>query len=308
MTIQEKLQLLQKLSGLTQQELAHDLDVTFVAFNRWINNKAVPRVKAQAKIDELYFKHSGQKIIPVDVLTAKKDIIQQKKKKHRNVIREIINHPDICDQFFLSLTYHSNRIEGSKLSENETAAILFQNSALPNRSLTEQLEVKNHQTALQYLFDYLIDKKPLSEKLILKLHGILMNGIQADAGTYRCHGVRIIGTHVPTANYLKISTLIRVLVKEINRKNNDPIKQIALIHSQFEKIHPFSDGNGRIGRLLMHAMALKVNLSPAVIKQENKKFYISYLNKAQMDNDFSLLEDLVCEAILAGYNILERGE
>ena len=99
---------------------------------------------------------------------------------------------------------------------------------------------------------------------------------------------------------------MKELVKYIQKKTKDIFSQIADIHSRFEKIHPFSDGNGRIGRLLMHAMGLSKNLAPAVILQEKRRLYTTYLNKAQMKDDLSLLEDFVCDAILEGYHILER--
>lgn len=306
MTIKQKLELILKLSELTQQELAGRLGVTFAALNRWINGKAVPRPKAQEKIDELYKEYSGEKQVPETVIEAKKGIIFKKQKDHTNVIKEILDNPDIRDQFYLSLTYNSNRIEGSTLSENETAAIMFQNAALPDKALVEQLEVKNHQAALSYLFQYLVENKPLNEELILKLHGILMNAIKPDAGSYRYHSVRIMGADAPTANYLKVPKLMKELVKDINKKPNDIFSQIADIHSRFEKIHPFSDGNGRIGRLIMHAMALSQNLVPVVILQEKRRFYTNYLNKAQVQNAPSLLEDFICDAILEGYRILER--
>src|SRR3989344_704208 len=155
MKIQEKLQLILKISRLTQQELAGRLGVTFVALNRWVNGKAVPRQKAQEKIDELYKEYSGEKQVPETVIEAKRGIILKKQKDHINVIKEILDNPDIRDQFYLSLTYNSNRIEGSTLSEDETAAIMFQNATLPDKALTEQLEVKNHQAALKYLFAHL---------------------------------------------------------------------------------------------------------------------------------------------------------
>ena len=183
---------------------------------------------------------------------------------------------------------------------------MFQNAALPKKSLVEQLEARNHRAALEYLFGHMAAKKPLNEKLILKLHGILMNAVQPEAGVYRNHGVRIMGTYVPTANYLKIPELMAKLVRGINRRHRDDIAGIANIHSRFEKIHPFSDGNGRVGRLLMHAMALKVNLVPVVVLQEKKRLYAAYLNKAQMKDDYSLLEDFICDAVLEGYRILER--
>lgn len=307
MTTQEKLRLILKLTKLTQAELAGHLGVTFAALNRWVNDRAAPRQKAQAKIDELYQEYSGQKQIPATVLEAKKGIVIKKQKAHRNVLKEITNNPDIRDQFCLSLTYNSNRIEGSTLSEGETAAILFRNATLSNKSLIEQLEVKNHQAALDYLLNYLAEKKPLAEKLILKLHSILMNAIKSDAGTYRNHGVRIIGANVPTANYLKVPALITKLFRDVSREPKDFIAHIASVHSQFEKIHPFSDGNGRVGRLLMHAMALRANCAPVVVLQEKRQIYVTYLNRAQIKDEASLLEDFICDAILEGYRILERG-
>jgi Fic family protein/DNA-binding XRE family transcriptional regulator len=306
MTPKQKLQLIIKISGLTQAQLAVRLGVTFAALNRWMNDRAVPRPKTLARIDELYKEYSGEKQVPESVVAAKQGIIKEKQKSHAHVLKEIMDNPDIRDQFYLSLTYHSNRIEGSTLSENETAAIMFQNAALPNKSIIEQLEVKNHQAALAYLFEHLTKKKPINETFVLKLHGILMNAIRVDAGGYRNHAVRIMGTHVTTANYVKVPALMKELVEDINQKTKNIVGHIAAIHARFEAIHPFADGNGRIGRLLMHAMALKENLSPLVIVQEKRRFYIAYLNKAQMRDDVGLLEDFVCDAILDGYRIVER--
>jgi Fic family protein len=306
MGIKDQLRLIQRLSGLTQQQLAGRLGVSFAAYNRWANNKAKPRAKAQKRIDELYREYTGQKEIPEDILTAKKQAVLNKRKDHRTVLKTILANPDVRDQFMLSLTYHSNKIEGSSLTENDTAAILFQNAALPNKSLTEQMEAKNHQSALNYLFEYIGGTQKLDENFILKLHGILMNSIRDDAGLYRRHGVRIVGTNVPTANWLKVPDLMKELVKDINKSSKDVIGQVADIHSRFEKIHPLSDGNGRVGRLLMSAMLLKQNLPPAVIRQEYRQLYMRYLNKAQMKDDISNLTDFVCDAILDGYRIIER--
>lgn len=305
MNIQEKLQLIQKLSRLTQTQIAQKINVSFVAFNNWWTGKSTPRKKQQLAIDELYREYTGQKQIPETILLAKKRLIIQKS-KGKNILKKIIFETDIYDRFMLDLTYNSNRIEGSTLSENETAAILFHNKALPDRSLIEQLEAKNHQTALEYLFDYLYKKKRINESLILKIHSILMNGIGSDAGNYRSHGVRILGSNVPIANYLKVPDLMKKIVNDINKQNKDMIDQASVIHSRFEQVHPFADGNGRIGRLLMNAMLLKNNIPPAVIKQEDKQLYYTCLNKSQLKNDNSQLQDFICDAILDGYKIIDR--
>lgn len=306
MNIKQKLEVIQKMLGLTQTKLAEKLGVSFPTLNSWKSSKSTPRPKPQALIDELFLEVTGQKVIPEDTLVAKKQAILQKSKAHKNIITEILDNPDVRDQFILKLTYHSNSIEGSTLTEPDTAAILFDNAALPNKSLTEQLEAKNHQTALNYLFDYIAKKEKIDETLVLKLHSILMNGVRPDAGLYRNHAVRITGVNLPVANYMSIPKLIPEVMNQITNKEKDILDLSARIHSKFEQIHPFGDGNGRIGRLLMNAILLEANFAPAVILQQQKQLYYTYLYKAQTTEDQSQLENFLCDAVVYGFEILER--
>ncbi|MFH1412951.1 MAG: Fic family protein [bacterium] len=285
--------------------MSDQLGVSFATLNSWINDKSVPREKHQEIIDSLYKRHTGQTEIPDDILDAKKELLKVKSRKYSNIVDLIIKRSDLYNEFVLSLTYNSNSIEGSTLTKDETGDILFDNVSIPNKNIIEHLEAKNHQTALNYLFKQVKLNFKITEEFILKLHSILMNGIKEDAGRYRNHGVRIVGTNIPTANYLKILKLMKELINDINKKENDLIKQVASIHARFEQIHPFSDGNGRIGRLLIHVMLMRYNLPPAIIKQENKRFYYSYLNKAQKTGDTILLEDFICEAILQSYDLIK---
>ena len=306
MNISQKLKIIKDLSGLPQEKLAQQIGVTFATLNSWLNKRSHPHKNRQKQIDKLYFKYTGQKEIPDNILEAKKDIISIKSKKYKNIIKYIKENKDIYDEFVLSLTYNTNRIEGSTLTEDETADILFENTILPNKSLTEHLEAKNHQVALNYLFNLINNKFKIDDEYILKLHNILMNGIKEDAGQYRKHAVRIVGANIPTANYLKVPILMKKLTKDMNKKEADILSLITKTHSRFEQIHPFSDDNGRIGRLLIHTMLLRKNLPPAVIRQEKKRPYLRYLNKSQKSSDFDLLEKLMCDAVLGGFKILER--
>jgi Fic family protein len=291
---------------LTQTKLAQRFGVSFVAFNNWWTGKAVPRPKMQEAINDLFLEVTGQKIISSDRLEPKKDALKKKSSKFKNIIKRILENPDIRDQLILKLTYHTNSIEGSTLTEPDTAAILFDNVVLPNKTLNEQLEVKNHQAALNFLFDYIAEKKKINEELVLKLHGMLMNGIRIDAGKYRNHAVRIVGVSLPTANYLSVPKLTSEIISQAGSKTNDVIALLANVHSKFEQIHPFSDGNGRVGRLLINAMLLSANFAPAIIRQEQKQLYYTFLYKAQTKDDNSQLEDFLCDAIEDGFKIVER--
>lgn len=305
MNIIKKLKAIQRIMNMTQTELAMKIGISFVALNSLINGKSQPRVKTLLAINDLFESVTGTKHIPLDALAAKKQIIIAKSKKYTDIVETISKNKPVFDQFLLELTYHTNSLEGSTLTEGETAAILFENSTIVGKTLVEQLEAKNHQTALVYLFNHLQKTKVIGEDLILKLHSILLNSILGNPGIYRRHGVRIVGANLPTANYIKVPGLMNELVIDISKSRSDFIAHAAEIHARFEQIHPFPDGNGRIGRLILQAMMLRKNLPPAIIKQDKKVLYLQYLNKAQIVGDQSLLDDFLCDAINEGYKILE---
>ena len=306
MKIHQKLEIIQKMTGKSQSQIAERIGVSFATLNSWINQRSNPREKMQKKVDEIYLEVTGQRIIPDKVISAKKEILKTKSLKYKNIINEILKNPDIQNEVVLKLTYHTNKIEGSTLSEAETASIIFDNISIPKKTIIEQLEAKNHQTATMCMLDSMSQNKKIDEKFILKIHGILMNGIIYNAGSYRNHAVRIVGTNLPTANYVSIPNLMSKLIIEINSKDKDIISLSSEVHSKFEQIHPFSNGNGRIGRILLCAMLLKKNYAPAIIKQEEKQLYYTYLNKSQTQDDYSQLENFICESIFSGFDIIER--
>lgn len=303
MTIKKQIEVLLELTGLSQEKLARELGVSFATLNSWVNGRSKPRALAARKIQDWFLKLSGEASLSRKELEEKLKLILLKKRKYPNPLGLILRRPDLRQQFVLSLTYNSNKIEGSTLTEDETASVLFDNQALPNKTFVEQLEAKNHETALNFMFQN--DKGSLGENWILKVHSILMNGIRSDAGLYRQHGVRIVGSFVPTANYLKVPRFMKDFEAELNRKNAHFFEGLALIHAHFEKIHPFSDGNGRIGRILLNASLLNAGFPPALIREEKRRLYYTYLRKAQLDADASLLEDFIMDAVLEAYSILE---
>jgi Fic family protein/DNA-binding XRE family transcriptional regulator len=304
MTIKDQLLTIQVETRLSQEKMAQALGVSFATLNSWIKGRSQPRFLAQKRIRELYARVTGEAIISPKEKILKLQELEQNRKDHPHVLKTILKRPDLADEFMLHLTYHSNRIEGNTLTMDETASVLFNVHPLADKTFVEQLEVKNHQVALNSLWKHLKDL-PLNEDWVLKMHGMLMNGIREDAGWYRNHAVRIVGSYVPTANPLKVPELMRKLAPAFEVHPKDFFRHLALVHASFEKIHPFSDGNGRVGRLLLNAMLLKADFAPALIREEKRRLYYTYLKKAQLDEEYGPLEDFLMDAVLEGYGLLE---
>lgn len=301
MTIEEKLKIILKISKLTQQQLANDFDVSFPTINSWINGRSIPHKRQLEKIDKLYLKTTGQKSISKTVLLAKKEYILNKTKDlNINFVNTILSRQDIYEDLVLNITYHTNNIEGSTLTKIETQTILFDHQSKVNKPVKEILEAKNHQIVFDYLLSHLSKNKKIDEAFVLKLHSLLMTGILPNAGIYRYHNVRIVGSNVPTANYLSVPKLMKELIAKINNLKTDIIVKSAQTHAEFEQIHPFADGNGRVGRLILIAQLLQHNLPPAIITKKSKSNYYKFLSQAQISKDFYQLEEYICDAIILG--------
>lgn len=300
-----KLKAIQKVTGKTQTELAQLLDVSFPTLNSWINKKSEPRKKAQEKIDLLHQEHFGVANVTESELEEKINRIQKLQKKSPNPLKIIISRKDLYDTFVLELTYHTNSIEGSTLNEPEVKAVIFDGVTIPDKTVVEHQEAKNHQAALGYLFQQLNHRNTrITETDIKKLHSILMNGIWPNAGQYRDHQVRIAGSPVVTANYANVEQLMKKFVVSLNQEPKDIFSHLSKTHARFEQIHPFSDGNGRIGRLLLHWIALRNNLPPVLIQREKKQAYYTYLERAQVKEQPVFLESFVCDGIAESYKLL----
>lgn len=307
-TIVKKLRKVQEASGFSQEQIAKKLGVSFATVNSWFNSRSLPRAKAQEKIDRLFdFYVSGKSAIIQSELEIKKSNLFLQTKKRKDIVKKILARKDLKEQFVLSLTYNSNKIEGSTMTEADTFAVLFDDATVPQKTLTEQLEAKNHQSALEYVFGLFLQKGKIkiTKDLILRLHEILMNGILDNAGMYRNHPVRIVGSYVPTSSPKNIAQKMQEFVKYVNSSQKDTFSHVASAHAQFEQIHPFSDGNGRIGRIIIHIMAMNKNLPPVLVENTRKRIYYKYLQKAQLQGEYEFLEDFICDSLLESYKFLD---
>lgn len=289
-------------SRWSQEQLAAELGVSFPALNAWLNSRAVPRAKAQVRIQELYVSIIGSSVISETDLA----LLKQEIKKYFLTVHQVISNQEILDKLTLNLTYHTNTIEGSTMTFGDVQDVIFNNKVLSNRTAIEQLEAKNHQSALYWLLDQVAEAKDsfiISEAVILGIHLRLMNGIVSDAGQYRKHAVRIMGAHVPLANWQSIPKLISELT-DGSKDSDDIVSLLADVHAKFEKIHPFSDGNGRTGRLLMLAQALNFGIVPPIVLKERKQAYYKYLEQAQTKYEYALLEFFIAESIQSSSKLL----
>ena len=306
MTFQVKLQRIQKYSETTQTQLAALLGVSFSTLNSWINNKSQPRSGALLRIDSLYLELVGDLSIDESVLAQKQKELIKRSTSRKDPFQYIMSRRDLYDSFLLEMTYHTNGIEGSTFNEPEVKAVLFNDVTIPNKTVLEHQEVKNHQAALGYVMRWLRDTDgQVTEALVLKIHEILMNGIMHNAGQYRTHKVRIAGSPVATTNPLKIAVSMQAFIKANSVTPDDLVAHLAHTHAQFEQIHPFSDGNGRVGRLLMLITAFQNCYAPVLIKKEKKVAYYNCLQELQLKGNHLPLTSFIYEAMFCGYKLLE---
>ncbi|MDR1300541.1 MAG: Fic family protein [Candidatus Nomurabacteria bacterium] len=293
----EKLSRILAASGWSQEDLSDQLGVSFVTLNKWVNGKAEPRAAAKDKIDQVAAEVLGSDDVDVaELIKVKKQAMAQKFS-----VRRLVMNREVLDRITVNLTYHSNATEGSTMTEGDVAAVIFDNKVLKNRTAVEQREAINHQTALNFLIDELQSQGKgfvMTPDLIRVTHLRLMNSVISNAGEYRNHSARIRGAHVPLANFIKIPELIKLWCGEVNEETADPIALLAKSHAEFERIHPFSDGNGRTGRLLLFIKALHLGLVPPVIKKERRMAYYRYLELCQLQDLSDLLEMFIAEAII----------
>lgn len=304
MNIAQKLKKIQKYSGLTQQELAAKLEVSFVTVNSWINQHSNPRIKKQEKIDRLYrYYVSGEGGEPVSHLDSLLQQVVQLQNQFGSITDQLAKRPDLLDQLVLEITYHTNRIEGSTFTIQETAQVLLHDQSVANKTMREHLEVTNHELVLRNILQN--NDVRLGELQMLKWHEQLMQGVLDNAGEYRDHPVRIVGSYVPTSNHQSVARHINEWLTEY-AQTKLTVEHIAIAHSQFEQIHPFTDGNGRMGRLIMIHQCIQNNLPPIIIPDERKSIYYRALQRSQLENDHLPLTIFTLESIIETYQLFSN--
>lgn len=199
----------------------------------------------------------------------------------------MLNNTDYLEDLITRSTYHSNAIEGSTLTYAETYAILYNDNSfkIDGKEPREIYEAINHKKALEIVFEHLKNDEYFDDRFIKKLNETINHNINDTEG-YRAVQVFIRGSeHIPPAPE-KIPNLMNYFIYNYNNEEQDIFYKIAKYHIEFEKIHPFEDGNGRTGRLLLNYELLKNNLPPVVIAKDDRVKYFEFLRNNNI-NDFA---------------------
>lgn len=224
----------------------------------------------------------------MDITKIKNELIKQKQSRFKG---------NIYHYSQVNFSYNSNKIEGSRLTSDQTEAIFDTSAFIPKSDelikLDDLIESKNHFK----LFDYMLDTidELLSKDMIIEMNKILKrNTSDEENPRYNVGGFKIVPNIIGVVNVINttvpenVEQEIELLLDEYNSKNNITLEDIVDFHFKFEKIHPFGDGNGRVGRIIMFKECLRNNIMPFIIFDDDKPYYMRGLKEYQRDKKFLL--------------------
>jgi Fic family protein len=219
-------------------------------------------------------------------------------KKGKEALLEMIFESELPES-----VYNSNAIENSTLTISETEKILMELEVSRNLSLREVFEAKN----LGRVFEYIktkIEAKVVDAELILFLHKMLISNINDEiAGRFRAKNEYVrVGAHIAPAPEVVESLLEAAMLDYSSDYNSYFIEKIAKFHLEFEHIHPFIDGNGRIGRVLINYMMMQIGFPPVIIRDKEKQVYYSAFGEYKSRQKTAIMEKVLYLALMESLN------
>ena len=204
--------------------------------------------------------------------------------------------------FDVRFTYNSNAIEGNTLTQSETQLVLEKGITVGGKTLREHLEVVGHRDAIGYVESLAQKDKTIGEWEIRQIHSLLFVVInRAEAGRYRQLDVKAAGTEYRYPPHYLVTELMGLFIEWLNSdlaRQLHPVDYAAEAHCRFVEIHPFRDGNGRTGRLLMNLLLLRLGNPVVVIRNEQRAEYIEALVQAQQQSSAAAFQLLMLESVI----------
>lgn len=202
------------------------------------------------------------------------------------------------EEFTVEYTYNSNAIEGNMLTLRETDLVL-RGLTIDRKPLKDHMEAVGHKEAFDYISERVQEKSPLSEKVIKQVHFLVLADKREDRGVYRRVPVRILGAqHEPVQPYL-IQPKMEELLFDYGADQSHMVTKLARFHVEFERIHPFIDGNGRTGRLLVNLELMKAGYPPIDIKFKDRLAYYQAFDDYHVKQSVSAMEKLFADYLNA---------
>lgn len=299
MSLGNKIKQYREEMKMTQKDIAEILEVEPGTISKYELGITEPNIESLKKLTEIFN-------ITVDELineeyekfdVSKLNILEVLREQKKMKLKGNLYH-----NTQIKFAYNTNHIEGSKLTEEqtkymyETNTILFESDTVAN--VDDILETANHFKLVDYMLE--IADKQLTEDIIKTFHKILKQGTNDsykdwfNVGEYKKLANE--AGSIPTSSPKQTPKDMQKLMDWYNSLSNITIKEIIEFHSRFEKIHPFQDGNGRVGRIIAFKECLKNNIIPFIILDNDKLFYYRGLNEYQNKKEKGYLIDTCLNA------------
>lgn len=304
----EKIKLYRESKNMTQSEVAEILGVKAATISKYEAGNLEPNIESLKKLAELFeisvdeLLNDEERRFDISKINILEVLRQQKEMKLKG---------NLYHNTQITFAYNTNHIEGSKLTEDQTRYIYETNTLLAEKNsitdLDDVLETANHFKLVDYMLD-IADKK-LTEKMIKEFHKILKEGTSDSrknwfvVGDYKKLANEVGG--LKTTKPKNVEKDMKKLLEWYESLNQITINEIIEFHARFEKIHPFQDGNGRIGRIISFRECLKNNIIPFIILDKEKLFYYRGLNQYQTNKEKGYLIDTCLNAQDQYVNMIE---
>ena len=276
------------------------------ASSKWgISDRRTRVLCSEGRIPGAYQEGRGWKI-PVDAekpadgrFRSKESVLAQidRKKQELDGRRPLTEGEleRLYEEFTVEYTYNSNAIEGNTLTLRETDLVL-RGLTIDQKPLKDHMEAVGHKEAFDFVRELVKEKAPLTESIIKQIHCLVLADKKDDRGVYRRVPVRIMGAHhEPVQPYL-IQPRMEQLLLDYAASEEHIVTRLARFHIEFEGIHPFIDGNGRTGRLLVNLELMKTGYPAIDIKFTDRVAYYNAFDEYHVKHDLSAMESL-----FAGY-------